>query len=52
VLIDKILNNKKINLKNMATILEDPELLEQLAQVLSGGSETAQQNLINLFMNG
>jgi len=46
------LNNKKINLKNMSTILEDPELLEELARVFSNGSEAVEQNLINLFMNG
>ena len=28
VIISKLLNNKKVDLKNLSTILEDPELLD------------------------
>jgi hypothetical protein len=35
VIIDKILKNKKIDLKNLTGILSDPALLEQLSLSLS-----------------
>ena len=34
IITDKILNNKKINLKNIVPILEDEELVEELAHAL------------------
>jgi hypothetical protein len=46
------LNNKKIDLKNLNTILEDPELVEELAKALSGDNKVLEENLLNLFKNG
>jgi hypothetical protein len=52
IIISKLLNNKKIDLKNLSAILEDPELLEELAKALSSGNEALEENLLNLFKNG
>ena len=48
---EKILNNKKINQKNIVPILEDEELVEELAHALGEGNEDLEDNLINLFKN-
>ena len=37
ILTQKLLNNKKINLKNLSPILEDEELLQELAEALGDG---------------
>lgn len=37
IIAEKILNNKKINLKNLTPILEDEELLQELAEALGSG---------------
>jgi len=34
--INKILNNKKLNLKSLSTIFEDEELIYELGKKLSG----------------
>lgn len=37
IITEKLLNNKKINLKNIVPILEDEELIEDLANALGEG---------------
>ncbi len=51
IITSKILNNKKINLKNLTPILEDEELLQQLAEALGSDDPNLEENLINLFKN-
>lgn len=52
IIISKLLNNKKIDLKNLSPILEDPELLQELAKALSSGNKALEENLLNLLTNG
>ena len=52
VIIDKVLKNKKIDLKNLTGILSDPALVEQLSLALSHEDPMVQENILNLLKNG
>lgn len=38
VIIEKLLNNKKIDLKSMIPLIEDPEMLNLIAEALMNGN--------------